>query len=95
MFGFPYGEAPHALCEVEQSKNLWIPNRVAGYKLPAIMHGMAAEGSTPAEHSSSSMQGFQVIHSRELPTVFHMNTPHLCFAGGWYEKHMKIHNEST
>lgn len=47
-----------------------------------------------AEHSSSSTQGFQVIHSHELPTVFHMNIPHLCFAGGQYEKYLKICDEN-
>lgn len=56
--------------------------------------GTAAGGSMLAEHSSSSTQGFQVIHSHELPTVFHMNIPHLCFAGGQYEKYLKICDEN-
>lgn len=48
-----------------------------------------------AEHSSSSTQGFQVIHSHQLPAVFHKNIPRLRFAGGQYEKYLKIRNEST
>jgi len=41
MLIFPHGEAPRVRREVEQSKNLWLLNRVARYNLPAVMCRMA------------------------------------------------------